>query len=100
MATRYIFEGLVTVSGVDVLLPAAGDVMPGTTISRPLELTTFLAIPIGGAINWRLGLGSNPDATYPSLADGVPLIFNGNAIPTQAINGYSAGSVTVYVAWG
>lgn len=100
MATNYLFEGLVTVSGTDALLPAAGDVMPGTTISRPLELSSFLAIPVGGSINWRFAMGSNPTSSYPVLADGVPLTISGSAIPKQGINGYSAGSVTVYVAWG
>lgn len=98
MATTYLYEGLVTVSGADTLLPAVGTVMPGTTITRPTELTTFLAVPVSGNVTWRIS--GTPDGTYPEITPTNPLIINGNAIPTQIIQGYSAGSVTVYVAWG
>jgi hypothetical protein len=98
MATRYLYEGLVTVNGADPLLPAVGSALSGSTVVRPETLKAVIIQPVSGAINWRID--NDPDATYPSIAAGGLLTFTGDNIPYQAIKGYAGSNTTVYVAWG
>lgn len=98
MATRYLYEGLVTVNGADPLLPAVGSALSGSTVVRPETLTAVLIVPVSGSITWRID--GNPDANYPTIAAGGLLSLTDTKIPYQAIKGYAASNTTVYVAWG
>ena len=98
MATRYLYEGLVTVDGADPLLPAVGSALSGSTVVRPENLTAVLIVPVSGAITWRID--GDPTASYPSLPAGGILSFTDDKIPYQAIKGYAGAATTVYVAWG